>query len=81
MKDDYHQPVITHLEREARRLGIKKKLAMVLGLNEREYNYISDGCLRYRASEKTPSPKDGFSELLYLSGYDDPQVLGKGQFL
>lgn len=44
MKDDYHLPVITRLEREARRLGIKKaKLAMALGLNEREYNYVSDG--------------------------------------
>ncbi len=31
MQDDYHLPVITRLEREARRLGIKKaKLAMVL---------------------------------------------------
>ncbi|EAR6586381.1 hypothetical protein FHE25_24265 [Salmonella enterica] len=44
MKDDYHLPVITHLEREARRQGIRKaKLAMVLGLNERQYNHISDG--------------------------------------
>ncbi|HCM1915232.1 TPA: hypothetical protein N3A33_001093 [Salmonella enterica subsp. salamae serovar 28:r:e,n,z15] len=44
MKDDYHLPVITRLEREARRQGIKKaKLAMVLGLSNREYNYLSDG--------------------------------------
>ncbi|EAM4263990.1 hypothetical protein EAP05_15865 [Salmonella enterica] len=44
MKDDYHLPVITRLEREARRRGINKvKLAMVLGLSEREYNYVSDG--------------------------------------
>ncbi|EHG0732444.1 hypothetical protein J3742_003753 [Salmonella enterica] len=44
MRDDYHLPVITRLEREARRLGIKKaKMAMVLGVNERQYNYISDG--------------------------------------
>ncbi|EMD4661694.1 hypothetical protein VQ325_001450 [Salmonella enterica] len=44
MKDDYHLPVITRLEREARRQGVKKaKLAMVLGLNERQYNHISDG--------------------------------------
>lgn len=32
MKDDYHLPVITRLEREARRLGIKKaKMAMCWG--------------------------------------------------
>ncbi len=44
MRDDYHLPVITRLEREARRQGIKEaKPAIVLGLNEREYNYISDG--------------------------------------
>ncbi|EAT4156909.1 hypothetical protein EUY23_23130 [Salmonella enterica] len=44
MQDDYHLPVITRLEREARNLGIKKvKLAMVLGLSESEYNHVSDG--------------------------------------
>lgn len=44
MKDDYHLPVITRLEREARRRGIKKvKLAMVLGLSEQQYSHISDG--------------------------------------
>ncbi|HHR4052498.1 TPA: hypothetical protein ACS50C_004441 [Salmonella enterica] len=44
MKDDYHLPVITRLEREARRLGVSKgKLALVLGLDEKGYNYVSDG--------------------------------------
>lgn len=55
MKDDYHLPVITRLEREARRLGIKKaKLAMALGLNEREYNYVSDGWEDLNVSCLTP---------------------------
>lgn len=55
MKDDYHLPVITRLEREARRLGIKKvKLAMALGLNEREYNHVSDGWGDFNVSCLTP---------------------------
>ncbi|ECW0050634.1 hypothetical protein F3P81_13940 [Salmonella enterica subsp. enterica] len=55
MKDDYHLPVITRLEREARRQGIKKaKLAMVLGLNEREYNHVSDGWSDLSVSCLTP---------------------------
>lgn len=55
MKDDYHLPVITRLEREARRLGIKNaKLAMALGLNEREYNHVSDGWSDLSVSCLTP---------------------------
>lgn len=55
MRDDYHLPVITRLEREARRLGITKvQLAMVLGLNRREYNHISDGWSDLSVSCLTP---------------------------
>ncbi|EDS5484700.1 hypothetical protein HY28_005305, partial [Salmonella enterica subsp. enterica] len=55
MKDDYHLPVITRLEREARRHGVKKaKLAMALGLDEREYNHISDGWSDLGVSCLTP---------------------------
>ncbi|MGG6075181.1 hypothetical protein ACQSGI_24795 [Salmonella enterica] len=55
MRDDYHLPVITRLEHEARRKGVKKaKLAMVLGLNEREYNHVSDGWSDLNISCLTP---------------------------
>ncbi|EBS4547756.1 hypothetical protein EWD94_23840 [Salmonella enterica subsp. enterica serovar Newport] len=55
MKDDYHLPVITRLEHEARRLGIKKvKLAMAMGLSDREYNHISDGWSDLSVSCLTP---------------------------
>ncbi|EBR3877702.1 hypothetical protein T062_18735 [Salmonella enterica subsp. arizonae] len=55
MRDDYHLPVITRLEREARRMGIKKaKLAMVLGLSGREYNHVSDGWSDLSVSCLTP---------------------------
>ncbi|EAW2935633.1 hypothetical protein LB105_004101 [Salmonella enterica] len=44
MKDDYHLPVVTRPEREARYPGIKKaKPSMVQGLNEHQYNQISNG--------------------------------------
>ncbi|HBB6984750.1 TPA: hypothetical protein I8P16_004473 [Salmonella enterica subsp. enterica serovar Napoli] len=75
MQDDYHLPVITRLEREARRLGIKKaKLAMVLELNEREYNYISDGWEVLSMSLLTPYVYNLFTsmriDLFYvLTGY------------
>ncbi|EAA1980490.1 hypothetical protein EWK04_24510 [Salmonella enterica subsp. enterica serovar Java] len=43
MKDDYHLPVVTRPEREARDPGIKKTiLSMVQGLNEHLYNQIID---------------------------------------
>lgn len=64
MKDDYHLPVITRLEREARRLGIKKvKLAMVLGLSERQYDYISDGWEPLNTSLMTPYTYNLFSSM------------------
>lgn len=44
MKDDYHLPVVTRPERETRYPGIKKaKPSMVQGLNEHQYNQISNG--------------------------------------
>ncbi|EFR3656933.1 hypothetical protein IQ454_003608 [Salmonella enterica] len=54
MKDDYHLPVITRLEREARRAAVQKtKLAMVLGLTVAQYNKISDGWEELRAGHLT----------------------------
>ncbi|EMD4508315.1 hypothetical protein VQ300_001224 [Salmonella enterica] len=64
MRDDYHLPVITRLEREARRLGIKKvKLAMALGLSEREYNHVSDGWSDLSVSCLTPYVQSIFTSM------------------
>ncbi|EAA9303398.1 hypothetical protein N5H80_003580 [Salmonella enterica] len=79
MKDDYHLPVITRLEREARRLGIKKaKLAMVLGLNEREYNYISDGWKVLSMSLLTPYVYNLFTSIRIDLFYVLTGVCGEG---
>ncbi|ENU2135057.1 hypothetical protein ACE60T_005466 [Salmonella enterica] len=45
MKDDYHLPVVTRPERETRYPGLKKAKPsmMVQGLNEHQYNQISNG--------------------------------------
>ncbi|EKC2495429.1 hypothetical protein OOO55_004577 [Salmonella enterica] len=44
MKDDYHLPVVTRPEREARDPGIKKaKLVYCMDLNKHQYNQISNG--------------------------------------
>lgn len=79
MKDDYHLPVITRLEREARFLGIKKaKLAMVLGLNEREYNYISDGWEVLSISLLTPYIYNLFTSMRIDLFYVLTGVCGEG---
>ncbi|EEO7208127.1 hypothetical protein G6K67_004309 [Salmonella enterica subsp. enterica serovar Rubislaw] len=79
MKDDYHLPVITRLEREARCLGIKKaKLAMVLGLNEREYNYISDSWEVLSISLLTPYIYNLFTSMRIDLFYVLTGVCGEG---
>ncbi len=79
MKDDYHLPVITRLEREARRQGIKKaKLAMVLGLSERQYNHISDGWEALSMNLLTPYTYNLFSSMGVDLFYVLTGVCGEG---
>ncbi|AXC65741.1 hypothetical protein DOE63_09230 [Salmonella enterica subsp. diarizonae serovar 59:z10:-] len=79
MKDDYHLPVITRLEREARRKGVKKaKLAMVLGLNERQYNHISDGWEALSHNLLTPYTYNLFSSMGLDLFYVLTGVYGEG---
>ncbi|ECF5935380.1 hypothetical protein FNI43_10530 [Salmonella enterica subsp. diarizonae] len=79
MQDDYHLPAITRLEREARLLGIKKtKLAMALGLSEREYNDISYGWEVMSMSRLTPYVYSLFTSMRIDLFYVPTGVCGEG---